>query len=116
MNLGVVLDFPQLLTAEKIDTLNFNEAIFKDTLNTLSPFKGQIDGIHIWAKKKNPNGRWVSHCGTFDTFFGNIKSVNFFVGEIKAFCDDGRDRYFVPEVNSGESDLLEIIKHFFESF
>ncbi len=113
VKLGVVLDFPQLLTAEKIDTLNFNQTKFKVTLNTLSPFKEQIDGIHIWAKKKNPNGRWVSHCGNFETFFDNDNSVNFFVSEIKDFCNDGKERYFVPEVNSGENDLQEIIRHFF---
>ena len=115
VNLGVVLDFPQLLTAEKIDTTRFDKAKFKAALDALQPYAAQVSGIHIWGKKKNRAGRWVAHCGDFDAFFeGNADSRDFFVAQIKQFCDDGRARYFVPEVNSGEKDLREIVKYFFE--
>ena len=69
-----------------------------------------IKGIHIWGKKKNPNGRWIAHCGTLDTYFdGNNESKTVFIDGILRICDDGRTRFLVPEVNSGAEDLRSII-------
>ena len=71
LQLGIVLDFPQLLTAEQIDTLNFNVEKYNIAIEKIYPYQHLIKGIHIWGKKKNPKGRWIAHCGNLDTFFNN---------------------------------------------
>lgn len=115
INLGVVLDFPQLLTAEHLDTLKFDKIKFNSFINQLIPCRQNIKGIHIWAKKKSEKGRWVAHCGTFETYFdGNTENMNCFINGIKNLCDDNVSRFLVPEVNSGQKDLFEIIKYFIQ--
>lgn len=110
LELGVVLDFPQLLTAERIDTLKFNVEKYMNAIEKLYPYQHIIKGIHIWGKKKNPNGRWVAHCGTLDTYFGcNQENKKEFLNGIEKLCNDGVKRFLVPEVNSGVEDLKSII-------
>jgi hypothetical protein len=111
LELGIVLDFPQLLTAERLDTLKFNADKYKAAIEKIHPYQHIIKGIHIWGKKKNPKGRWIAHCGTFDTFFsGSEETKTIFLNGIKRICDDGRTRFLVPEVNSGAEDLKSIIE------
>lgn len=111
LDLGIVLDFPQLLTAERLDTLKFNAEKYKAAIEKIHPYQHLIKGIHIWGKKKNPKGRWIAHCGTLDTYFdANEESKNVFLNGIKRICDDGRTRFLVPEVNSGADDLIDIIR------
>ena len=111
LELGIVLDFPQLLTAERLDTLKFNADKYKAAIEKIHPYQHLINGIHIWGKKKNPKGRWIAHCGTLDTYFcGNEESKTIFLDGIKRICDDGRTRFLVPEVNSGAEDLKSIIE------
>ncbi|MDY2683629.1 MAG: hypothetical protein SOV94_02185 [Eubacteriales bacterium] len=113
INLGIVLDFPQLLMAEHIDTEFFNKEKFSNCVASLDDIKNVIKGIHIWAKKKNEKGRWIAHNGNFDTYFCNKKeNIDYFVSCINSFCNDGVSRYFVPEVNSGKDDLDKISKYF----
>ena len=110
LKLGVVLDFPQLLTAERLDTLNFNEDKYIAAIEKIHPYQHLVKGIHVWGKKKNPKGRWIAHCGTLDTYFdGNVDSKNIFISGIVRICDDGMKRFLVPEVNSGAEDLNSII-------
>ena len=110
LELGIVLDFPQLLTAERLDTLNFNTNKYMVAIEKLHPYQHLIKGVHIWGKKKNPKGRWIAHCGTLDTYFGgNEESKNIFISGIARICDDGKTRFLVPEVNSGFEDLRGII-------
>jgi hypothetical protein len=110
INLGVVLDFPQLLTAENIDPLKFKTEKYQAAIQTLSAYQELIRGIHIWGKKKSDTGRWVAHAGNFDTYFGGdaITKHNFLLG-VYAICNDGRQRFLVPEINSGSGDLEAII-------
>lgn len=111
LQLGIVLDFPQLLTAERIDTLKFNTEKYCAAIEKIHPYQHLIKGIHIWGKKKNPKGRWIAHCGTLDTYFGgNEQGKNAFLGGIQRICDDNRMRFLVPEVNSGAEDLENIIR------
>ena len=112
LNLGIVLDFPQLLTAERLDTLKFNADKYIAAIEKMHLYQHLIKGIHIWGKKKNPKGRWIAHCGTLDTYFGgNEESKTIFLNGIKRICDDGRTRFLVPEVNSGAEDLKSIIEN-----
>ena len=110
INLGVVLDFPQLLTAEHIKTEAFDCNKYLRSIDTIFPYRDAIKGIHIWGKKKNASGRWVAHNGTLDTYIENTKDKEVFISGIRKICSDGKSRFFVPEVNSGEDDLRSVVK------
>ena len=111
LNLGVVLDFPQLLTAENIDPLKFKTEKYQSAIQAMAEYRDLIQGIHIWGKKKSATGRWVAHAGNFDTYFGGNDAVKeIFLSGISEICNDGLPRFFVPEVNSGSSDLEAIIQ------
>ena len=111
LNLGVVLDFPQLLTAENIDPLKFKIEKYQSAIQAIAKHRDLIKGIHIWGKKKSATGRWVAHAGSFDTYFGGNDAVKeIFLSGISEICNDGLPRFFVPEVNSGSSDLKAIIQ------
>ena len=114
LNLGIVLDFPQLLTAEHIDTLKFDKEKYFKAINLIAEYRELIKGIHIWGKKKSDSGRWVSHVGTLDTYFGdNQESKKNFIAGIEQVCNDNKKRFLVPEVNSGATDLAAIISDLF---
>lgn len=111
LQLGVVLDFPQLLTAENIDPLKFKAEKYQSAIQAISGHRDLIKGIHIWGKKKSATGRWVAHAGNFDTYFGGADAVKeIFLFGIREICNDELPRFFVPEVNSGSSDLEAIIQ------
>lgn len=115
LKLGIVLDFPQLLTAEAIDTLNFNYTKYSTAIDLLTKYQKKIQGIHIWGKKKSASGRWVAHAGTLDTYFGgNETAKSAFLTGIYKVCNDGNVRFLVPEVNSSAEDLASIIVDFLE--
>ena len=111
LSLRIVLDFPQLLTAENIDTLKFKREKYQNAIDMICQYRDLIKGIHIWGKKKSETGRWVAHCGNFDTYFdGNEEIKKTFIDGIIKVCNDGQKRFFVPEVNSGAEDLKSILK------
>lgn len=114
IDLGVVLDFPQLLTAEGIDPSAFNAEKYCAAIDALVPCRDMIKGIHIWGKKKSATGRWVAHSGNLDTYFPDNPEVKkTFIHGIHRICDDGARRFFVPEVNSGAEDLESIMNDLF---
>lgn len=114
INLGVVLDFPQLLTAERIDTLKFDKAKYEAAIDKITQHREQIKGIHIWGKRKSQSGRWVAHTGTLNTYFGdNVDSKSAFIRGIMKVCNDGAPRFLVPEVNSSADDLASIVNDIF---
>lgn len=111
INLGVVLDYPQLFSAEGISLdaveldkiLSFNE--------TLKNYREQIRAIHLWGKKRGKNKqRWIAHSGDLNSFFSGdtVKKETFIASLMDTFDDDVR-RYFVPEVNSSGDDLRSIV-------
>lgn len=110
LNLGIVLDFPQLLTGENINPLKFNAEKYEAAIDALLPYRDLIKGIHVWGKRKNDSGKQLSHRGNFDTYFNNDKHVKaLFLSGIQRICADDRQRFLVPEINSGEADLSAII-------
>ena len=114
INLGVVLDFPQLLTAERLDTLKFKADKYFSLIDEISKYRDIIKGIHIWGKKKSESGRWVAHAGNLNTYFNNNEEYKkVFIDGIKRICDDNRKRFLVPEVNTGSDDLASIINDIF---
>ena len=108
--LGIVLDFPQLLTAENIDPHKFKAEKYQSAIASILPYQNLIHGIHIWGKKKSATGRWVAHSGNFDTYFNNNTTKAIFLSGIHQICSDGAPRFLVPEVNSGSEDLASIIQ------
>ena len=56
INLGIVLDFPQLLTAENIKSDKFISEKYQSAIGVILPHKDIIKGIHIWGKKKSASG------------------------------------------------------------
>ena len=114
INLGVVLDFPQLLTAEGMDTLKFNVDKYLSLVDDISKHREVIKGIHIWGKKKSASDRWVAHAGNLDTYFGeNAISKSAFIEGVLKVCNDDMKRFLVPEVNTGAEDLSRIINDVF---
>lgn len=114
IKLGVVLDFPQLLTAENIDTIKFNTTRYFNAIDVISECRDVIKGIHIWGKKKSESGRWVAHAGNLDTYFAdNQESKATFIKGIMGVCNDNLQRFLVPEVNTGTEDLKNIINDIF---
>ncbi len=108
-DLGVVLDFPQLLTAEHLKTDAFDQDKYNTAIDTIFPYKATIKGIHIWGKKKSASGSWVAHNGTLDTYFADPADKEIFIQGIRKICSDGQRRFLVPEVNSGEEDLKAVV-------
>ncbi len=108
-NLGVVLDFPQLLTAEHIKPEAFDVDKYNLAIDIIYPYQDVIKGIHIWGKKKSTSGRWVAHSGTLDTLFEDSANKEAFISGIRKICSDGKSRFLVPEVNSGEADLKAVV-------
>lgn len=110
LNLGIVLDFPQLLTAENIDPYKFKVEKYESAISTIAPHRDLIKGIHVWGKRKNASGRQLSHQGNFDTYFGgNDTAKNVFILGIRKICNDGLPRFFVPEVHLKSAENLAAI-------
>jgi len=119
IDLKIVLDYPQLFSAEtKIEKnvenwmgsnpLQLVEKIIEFNLN-IKKYKELIGGFHMWGKLRSGN-RWIPHAGNFDTFFSNDNELKEkFLKSFFSTFNDGIARYFVPEVNSGEDDLKSIV-------
>ncbi len=108
-SLRMILDVPGLLTRH----FGPKDKLKKDITNVLkglAPSRSYIKGMHLWGKKRGDSGRWISHSGNLDTYFDNHKSIKeHFLKELFDLLDDGKKRYFVPEVNSGDDDLHAIV-------
>ena len=117
INMGVVLDYPQLFSAEGISMdsiklykiLSFNE--------TLKKYTAQVQAIHLWGKKKSAKKqRWISHAGDLNSFFsGDIVKKEIFIASLMNTFNDEKQRYFVPEVNSSIEDLRSIVNDLCEA-
>ena len=115
INLKIVLDYPQLFSAEinedklKMDDIKLEkEKIISFNLE-LKKYKALIGGLHMWGKIKNGNV-WTPHAGNFNTFFSNNKKLKKeFLSSVSSTFNDRIARYFVPEINSGQKDLHSIV-------
>lgn len=113
LELKMVLDYPQLFTAEHYNLECFPLDDFLRKHERLQSYKDSIRGIHIWGKYKNAAGRWVAHAGDLNSLFdGNYEVKDAILDMINGFYDDGQVRFFVPEVNSTPAHLLSIINDF----
>ncbi len=106
LELRIAYDIPQIYTAHNAMT----EEVYIELLEKTKPFRGYIGGVHLWGKKLSESGRRVAHCGNLDTYFGDAKIKEHFLKSFKDCFDDDMVRKMVLEVNSGNEDLLSIIK------
>lgn len=109
--LSLVIDYPQLFSAEKsnLDCIDLHKILqFNENLKM---YVSSISSIHLWGKKKSSkSGRWCAHAGNLNTFFNNdLEKKDRFLKSLVQTFDDELERYFVPEVNSSEEHLKDIV-------
>jgi len=104
--LRIVVDIPQLFTAHYKRKL-LSEVMIREALAPLRDIRDFVSSTHIWGSGE-PQSRGnnitkqigAPHSGDFDTYFDKDKNVkDCFLHEICKLFDDGKARYFVPEVN-----------------
>lgn len=103
LDLKLIIDFPQLLNAEKVrvpkyEHVNVNR--LRETMKRINLFKHNVKAIHLWGQKKN-----ISHAGDInDLFFNKKEAVNVFYEELSTIFKDIKEPlYFIPEINQGLS-------------
>ena len=113
--LGMIIDYPQLFSAEKIKMDNLKQDKILRFNKEIKDYAHIVDAIHLWGKQKKKaknkdTYRWSPHSGDLNTFFSNDfeKKAKFLASLTETF-DDQKERYFVPEVNTTEDDLQSII-------
>lgn len=112
MKLKIALDIPQLLSAQ-VDLKKLEKSDILDVLLPLKECVHNVACIHIWGKKLNPKGRFIAHIGDLSTLFcfnPDLKKI--FLSELYDLFNDGVERYFLPEVNSRNTDLESIVNDF----
>ena len=104
----ITLDLPQLFTAHNVS--KSKEDLMDKLFIKVNSIKHNISGIHLWGKRTSESGRRVAHIGDLNSYFMNdVNFKNKFLVNMFNTFNDGIDRYFVPEVNSGSVDLVSII-------
>jgi len=107
LRLTIAYDVPQIYTAHNVK----KPEQYLELLQKTASFRQQIGGVHLWGKRKSESGRKVSHCGDLTSYFeGNIDLKAAFLQQFNQCFDDGVARKMVLEVNSGNEDLLSIIR------
>lgn len=115
MKLEIVLDYPQLFSAEKIKMGEITDGSLEKILhfNTMiARHRAIIGGFHLWGKRKKPTDkRPISHVGDLNSFFsGNLDHKQRFLESMCVAFADSKERFFVPEVNSCEADVHSIVE------
>lgn len=107
LKLKIAYDIPQIYTAHHAE----EPYMYGRLLDMAQPLRKHIGGVHLWGKRKYPTGRKVAHCGDLNSYFeyDDAKKRMFLSAFTRCF-DDGVIRKMVLEVNSGNDDLLSIIK------
>lgn len=107
-DLRITLDLPQLFTAHNISKTK--KELMNEIFIKINSIKHNISGIHLWGKRASESGRRVAHIGDLNSYFMNdMDFKNTFLKNMYNTFNDGIDRYFVPEVNSGSEDLVSIV-------
>lgn len=107
--LKITLDLPQLLTAHAISKSKQGEML--EILDRLKEIRHNIKGIHLWGKRLSSNNKPIAHMGDLNTYFrGNTLIKEAFLQKIQEVFADDIPRFFVPEVNSGNEDLISIVE------
>ena len=106
IDLGLALDLPQIFSAH-LGSKPPTPLEVEHLLEKLRPVAHRIETLHIWGRRK------TAHNGTLDDLFGHdpLAKETFFDG-LHRLLEDGRPRYFLPEVNSSKEDLQSIVSDF----
>ncbi len=99
LKLKLVLDIPQLLSEHHGNAL-LSEKKIKEVLAPIRDVRDYISGTHIWGYDLNEE-KGGQHGADLNTYFNNDKKLKTcFLREICKLFNDGKKRYFVPEVGS----------------
>lgn len=102
LKLKLVLDIPQLLSEHHGNNLLSQKQI-KDVLAPIVDIRESISSTHIWGYNINKE-KGGQHGADFNTYFNNDEKLkDCFLQEICRLYDDGKKRYFVPEVSSSKA-------------
>jgi len=119
LKLQLVVDIPQLFS-EHYGNILLSEEMIKKVLAPIRKIRGHISGTHIWGYDIN-KGKGGQHSADLNTYFNNDEKLkNCFLQEVCNLFDDGKARYFVPEVGSNHAvqsivdDLREVGIEFVE--
>lgn len=104
LGLRLVLDVPQLLSAHRISARSTAYA-GAELLYGLSSNADLIVGIHLWGKK----GRAAHHGDLNSLCHDRRDAKEALLSSLANLCDDGVDRYLVPEVNDGDPSVVASI-------
>ena len=97
--LQLVIDIPQLLS-EHYGNVLLSEEMIKEALTPIREIRDRISGVHIWGYNIS-KGTGGQHGADFNTYFNNDEKLKIcFLQVIRKLFDDGKPRYFVPEVGS----------------
>ncbi len=129
LRLKIALDFPQLFSSIHSGIGNFTDKELETVFEVIDPISEYVGGVHLWGKCYGKSNHVSAHMGTLDSYFYGIKcdgiDVSHFYSQIQtnpasgiketflhlmySFLDDGKERYFVPEVNSKPEHLQIIV-------
>jgi hypothetical protein len=110
LKLRVVLDFIQIFSRYNLGPGKFNTDKISSIMKSIYPIREMIRGVHLWGKKDYGSGKYLSHMGDLNTYFVQNDLKDAFLDGLYTLLDDGKPRYFVPEVNSSDQDLRSIIE------
>jgi len=106
IGLRLALDLPQIFSAH-LGSKPPTSLEVEHLLDKLRPVAHRIETLHIWGRRK------TAHNGTLDDLFGhNPLAKETFLDGLHRLLEDGRPRYFLPEVNSSTEDLQAIVSDF----
>lgn len=98
LKLTLVVDIPQLFT-EHYGRKLLSEEMIKEVLVPIMDIRDSVSSTHIWGKDINKTNS-APHDADLNTYFNHDQKVkSCFIKEICKLFDDGKKRYFVPEVN-----------------
>ncbi len=116
---GIALDIPQLLQAKGLRDINAKGKEIEDLFKSLEKSKHNIRSIHLSGASANmPNGH--SHRGDLNTLFHHGHPETSEEGEkseslkqslltgLSFILSDENKRYFVPELNFGSEEQLNV--------
>ena len=101
LRLTLVVDIPQLFSEHNDDKVISEEEVIKKVLTDLKSIRNFITYTHIWGRANKG-----VHNADLNTYFEkNEKIKNCFLEGIHDLFDDGRPRYFLPEIYSGNDEM-----------
>ena len=125
--LGIALDIPQLLKANGLRNINAKGKEIEDLFKSLEKSEHNIRSIHLWgARGGNQDGSGYAHRGDLITLFDHRdratavsddtrrkaeelkQSLLKGVSKILSVRKDGKEKYFVPELNFGSEEQLNV--------